>query len=230
MTTITCIKGKHTEGYRYNTQRNLTYVVPKKGKKGQTCPGFLFRWRIVSETRKHALDFCFVGGLFLKLGNMDLVCKSRTLFPTRTYILAKRLRAPTRQQIPERYSNDSITVLLYKSQLFSGYIITGMFSKIHFDITTNTTEEHYIIRIVYIVRVPGIFISSTIADILAVRIRVQYVTRSGYLLVFAASSPRILGRFGYTIASTIGLDYAGTSVVMPGPSGVCAANMVRYRK
>ena len=95
MTTRTCIKGKHTEGYRYNTQRNLTYVVPKKGKKGQTCPGFLFRWRIVSETRKHALDFCFVGGLFLKLGNMDLVCKSRTLFPTRTYILAKRLRAPT---------------------------------------------------------------------------------------------------------------------------------------
>ena len=34
------------------------------------------------------------------------------------------------------------------SQLLLGYIVTGMFSKIHLDITTRTTtEEHYIIRI-----------------------------------------------------------------------------------
>ena len=37
------------------------------------------------------------------------------------------------------------------SQLFFGYILTGIFSKIHLDIatmtTTTTTEEHYIIRI-----------------------------------------------------------------------------------
>ena len=31
-------------------------------------------------------------------------------------------------------------------QLFCGYIITKTNSKIHFDITTTTTEEHYIIR------------------------------------------------------------------------------------
>ena len=35
-----------------------------------------------------------------------------------------------------------------ESQLFLGYVITGMFSKIHLDITltTTTTEEYYIIR------------------------------------------------------------------------------------
>ena len=34
-----------------------------------------------------------------------------------------------------------------ESQLFSGYIITKMFSKIHSDIITFTTEEHYTIWI-----------------------------------------------------------------------------------
>ena len=33
-----------------------------------------------------------------------------------------------------------------ESQLFSGYILTNVFSKIHDDITTNTTEEQYITR------------------------------------------------------------------------------------
>lgn len=35
-------------------------------------------------------------------------CKSLTLFPSRLSTLSKRLRAPTRQQIPERYSVASI--------------------------------------------------------------------------------------------------------------------------
>ena len=34
-----------------------------------------------------------------------------------------------------------------ESQVFFGYIITKVFSKIHLDITTTTTEEHYIIKI-----------------------------------------------------------------------------------
>ena len=33
-----------------------------------------------------------------------------------------------------------------ESQLFLGYILTKVVSKIHLDITTTTTEEHYIIR------------------------------------------------------------------------------------
>ena len=80
---------------------NISSLVPGTGLRGKKLLG-LKKGKNISRKRLRIVVCSQY--FFSEIRNTDFLCKSHSLFPSRLCKFAKRLRAPSQQEVPERCS------------------------------------------------------------------------------------------------------------------------------